>query len=113
MSVHAFHPSRDAIAAFLEAGEGTDELERHLSECDACAELLAREARIEETLHEVAATKPETRRALTGWTIAILAAAASVLVLLGSVSASPRVEPASTPNPAMLDAGLPLDSGAP
>lgn len=102
------HPDRAQIVALLETGRAAPEVERHLARCDACARLLEEEARLEEALFEVAERR-SARPSASGWALAVIAAVASVLLLLGTVGAERTREPSA---PTTVHVGA-LDGGAP
>ena len=104
------HPSDDALFDFAR-GEPSAEtgpaFERHVSTCDACAARLAREARLELALADVAALRSQPqaqvgsiararRRRRVGVAIAAALAVAAALVI---VLRKPRWAAASSPIP--------------
>lgn len=100
-------PDRQRIAAWLETGAPAPALEEHLASCDACARVLAEEAAFEEALYEIAEQR-RARPTRAGWVLAAIAAAASVLLLLGTVTAERTRDPApGAVHVRALDAGPP------
>lgn len=100
-------PDRSRIVAWLETGEPAPALERHLARCERCAKVLEHEAAFEEALYEIAESRP-ARPTRAGWVLAVIAAAASVLLLLGTVTAERSHEPApGAVHVRALDAGPP------
>jgi hypothetical protein len=82
------HATLVQVRDLLETGGGSAELEEHLASCNACAELLRREARVEEKLFEVArAPVRPARRLLWGTAIAL---AASAVLCIGTALANTR-----------------------
>ncbi len=104
------HPDAAEIRAWLETGHSAPALEAHLARCGPCAARLEEEARMEEALFEVAEAKPRARPSAAGWALAIVAAAASILLLLGTVTAE-RTSPSAPPHvdARALDGGVPRD----
>jgi hypothetical protein len=110
------HLSRRQIESLVtRSGPELDQSAReHLAVCVECAERLAREARFESDLYDVAATASEdavVARPRSGlarmWRIALPAAAALVVVVLGVRFLLPRGGPNSVPPPLHASRQLP------
>jgi anti-sigma factor RsiW len=118
------HLTRDAAEQYILGAlppEKAAALEAHTLECEPCAVLLQQEALLEEQVREVAAAFPRedrvlrparwhVRRAAAGAVGALLAAAASLAILLHT--GGPR--PSILPGPVLPEEGLALvpDPGA-
>ncbi len=109
------HPTRSELEHYLiwelrgpvRSARALD-LENHVAGCEHCAERLAREARMELALAEIAAA-PRPARPGRRW-LAALAAAAILLVAVGASRLVGQSHPSRVPSEAVHS--TPIDAGA-
>lgn len=108
------HLSDEMLAAYLIDAASDEEIEiveAHVGDCEPCAERLAREAQLEETLREiargVAAGEARTARGRRRWVAAAIAVAAGLALWLGWSREAPREVAAPPERPVPVCVRLP------
>jgi len=115
------HPPRRQLAAYVQGeldGFDAESLEGHVARCDACSGSLAREARVEVALHQVAArASMSARRSAAGgargarFAAGGAIAAAALLVVWLARGASPSSDAMSDAGPLSGSDAAAVDGG--